>query len=127
MFNLLELHNDMINVHCDNIIKKEDKLLGVHKTTWRGKVEETKIYYDTRLKICGKVCLSERVLNILRENNIKTVGRLLEYTDIELLRLPLFGIKSLKEVLEALKSYSLTIKRTSSLMRIKRIYWDLED
>ena len=53
--------------------------------------------------------LSIRVMNALIQNDIKTVGDLVQKTRDELIRIPNFGRKSLNEIKEVLGSMSLEL------------------
>ena len=53
--------------------------------------------------------LSIRVMNALIQNDIKTVGDLVQKTRDELIRIPNFGRKSLNEIKEVLSSMSLEL------------------
>tara|TARA_R110002012_G_scaffold120584_1_gene269979 strand:+ start:220 stop:636 length:417 start_codon:yes stop_codon:yes gene_type:complete len=114
-FELVQAYNDMINAHCEEEIK--NKILG----SFNGR----NLYYNTSLIWGDKLYLSDRVFNKLRTYNIKTVGELLEYNDVELLRFPSFGKESLKEVIKELYLFSLFIKRHSS-DSLTKFYWELE-
>ena len=46
--------------------------------------------------------ISSRIINCFKDNNIKTIGDLIQKTDAELLRMGSFGRKSLNELKEAL-------------------------
>ena len=54
--------------------------------------------------------LSARSLNCLKKANIKTVGEMLQYDYIDLMKFKNFGAKSLKEVKEKLAEYKLSLK-----------------
>ena len=116
MIELVQAYNAMINAHCEEEIKK-NKIL----CSFNGR----NLYYNTSLIWGDKLYLSDRVSNKLRTYNIKTVGELLEYNDVELLRLPSFGKESLKEVIKELYLFSLFIKRHSS-DSLTKFYWELE-
>ncbi|MCD6107244.1 MAG: DNA-directed RNA polymerase subunit alpha [Caldisericaceae bacterium] len=54
--------------------------------------------------------LAERAFNVLEQNEILTVGKLLEYTRDELMKLDKFGAKSLESVETSLKKLNLKLK-----------------
>lgn len=53
---------------------------------------------------------STRVINALREEKILTIGRLLEYTESEILRLPNIAKHSLQNIKDALAEHGLNLK-----------------
>jgi DNA-directed RNA polymerase alpha subunit len=60
--------------------------------------------------LLDEVPLSVRTSNCLREANIFNVGQLQQWTEYELLRLPNFGRKSLKEVIEEMQNLGLQLR-----------------
>jgi len=58
----------------------------------------------------NRLGLGIRAENLLRRIDIGTVGELIQMTRAELLREPNFGLKSLKELEEALDSMGLKLK-----------------
>lgn len=53
---------------------------------------------------------STRVINALREEKILTIGRLLEYTESKILRLPNIAKHSLQNIKDALAEHGLNLK-----------------
>lgn len=58
--------------------------------------------------------LSARSSNCLKKAGIKTVGELIEYSELDLMKIKNFGAKSAKEVIEKLKEYKLTLKESGA-------------
>jgi DNA-directed RNA polymerase subunit alpha len=56
--------------------------------------------------------LSARSSNCLKKAGIKTVGKLLDYAEPDLMKIKNFGAKSAKEVIEKLREYKMTLKET---------------
>lgn len=54
--------------------------------------------------------LSARSSNCLKKAGIKTVGKLLDYSEPDLMKIKNFGAKSAKEVIEKLREYKMTLK-----------------
>jgi DNA-directed RNA polymerase alpha subunit len=65
---------------------------------------------DKPSMLLDEVPLSVRTSNCLREANIFNVGQLQQWTEYELLRLPNFGRKSLKEVIDEMKNLGLQLR-----------------
>mgnify|MGYP006279493599 CR=1 FL=1 len=61
------------------------------------------------LKPVDNLELTVRTYNCLKAESIFTVGELVQRTELELLRMPNFGKKSLSEVKEVLQSYGLKL------------------
>ena len=62
------------------------------------------LYFSKILSIhVDELCLSVRSMNCLRLDDIHYIGELIQKTKGEMLRIPNFGKKSLKEVQEALQ------------------------
>lgn len=58
--------------------------------------------------------LSARSSNCLKKAGIKTVGELIDYSELDLMKIKNFGAKSAKEVLEKLKEYKLLLKESGA-------------
>jgi DNA-directed RNA polymerase subunit alpha len=58
--------------------------------------------------------LSARSSNCLKKAGIKTVGELIDYSELDLMKIKNFGAKSAKEVIEKLKEYKLTLKESAA-------------
>jgi DNA-directed RNA polymerase subunit alpha len=56
--------------------------------------------------------LSARSSNCLKKAGIKTVGKLIEYSEADLMKIKNFGAKSAKEVMEKLSEYKTTLKES---------------
>jgi DNA-directed RNA polymerase subunit alpha len=56
--------------------------------------------------------LSARSSNCLKKAGIKTVGKLIDYSEPDLMKIKNFGAKSAKEVIEKLREYKLTLKES---------------
>ena len=52
--------------------------------------------------------MSVRSANVLKDENINTIGDLIKHTEAEMLRYQAFGRKSLNELKEALAEFNLT-------------------
>ena len=65
---------------------------------------------DKPSMLLDEVPLSVRTSNCLREANIYNVGQLQQWTANELLRLPNFGRKSLKEVIDEMQNLGLQLR-----------------
>ena len=68
---------------------------------------ETQYIQTALLKKVDEFELSVRVMNALKNDNIKYLGDLVTKTDGEILRMPNFGRKSLNEVKQVLKDLDL--------------------
>lgn len=58
--------------------------------------------------------LSARSSNCLKKAGIKTVGELIDYSELDLMKIKNFGAKSAKEVIEKLKEYKLSLKESAT-------------
>jgi DNA-directed RNA polymerase subunit alpha len=56
--------------------------------------------------------LSARSSNCLKKAGIKTVGELMDYSELDLMKIKNFGAKSAKEVIEKLREYKMTLKES---------------
>ncbi len=56
--------------------------------------------------------LSARSSNCLKKAGIKTVGKLIDYSEADLMKIKNFGAKSAKEVIEKLSEYKTTLKES---------------
>ncbi len=56
--------------------------------------------------------LSARSSNCLKKAGIKTVGELIDYSELDLMKIKNFGAKSAKEVIEKLREYKLSLKES---------------
>ena len=65
------------------------------------------LYLDLPVETLG---LSERPKNCLRRAQVKTIGELTQWTDVDLLNLTGFGVKSLDEVTDKLDMRGLSLK-----------------
>lgn len=57
--------------------------------------------------------LSARSSNCLKKAGIKTVGKLIDYSELDLMKIKNFGAKSAKEVIEKLREYKMTLKESA--------------
>jgi DNA-directed RNA polymerase subunit alpha len=56
--------------------------------------------------------LSARSSNCLKKAGIKTVGELMDYSELDLMKIKNFGAKSAKEVIEKLREYKMDLKES---------------
>lgn len=72
-----------------------------------------KVDFDPALLLCniGDLPITHRVYNCLTVEGIRTIGDLVKCTENDLLRLPNFGRKSLRELKETLAEHKLTLKQ----------------
>jgi DNA-directed RNA polymerase subunit alpha len=73
------------------------------------KISQEKIEEVSKMKI-KDLNLSQRVINILEENKIKTIGGLLRKSESDLLKIDGLGEQALKEIKKQLKKLGLEIK-----------------
>lgn len=74
--------------------------------------EEFKTKHITSLTI-DQLDLTFRIRNCLQAEDITTVEQLLERSENELLKTPNFGRKSLKELVEKLETFGLSLRSTT--------------
>ena len=93
--------SEILMAHFSFLSKKIEK--GIAKVKEEKKELRKKIGID-------EIGISERTANILKENNIKTVGGLLKRKEETLLNLEGIGERSLKEIKKALKDSGFELK-----------------
>ncbi len=62
-------------------------------------------------KSVAELKLSPRPVNVLQRNGIKTIGELIEKSEMDLLRMKNFGRRSIKEICEALETVGLALRK----------------
>ena len=64
-----------------------------------------------------RLILSVRTLNCLKNSNISSLGQLLAMSEIELIKIPNLGIKSLNEIKDILKTSDLILKSNPHIFK----------
>ena len=64
-----------------------------------------------------RLILSVRTLNCLKNSNISTLGQLSAMSEIELIKIPNLGIKSLNEIKDILKTSDLILKSNPHIFK----------
>jgi DNA-directed RNA polymerase subunit alpha len=92
-----------------NLEEEDDDELGEPTTPVEVSDEEKGVLYERLAKSVDEMELSVRSYNCLKNANIRTIGELVQKTEVEMLKTKNFGRKSLNEIKEILASMGLSL------------------
>jgi DNA-directed RNA polymerase subunit alpha len=90
-------------------IDEEDEEEGEPSVPVEVSDEEKGVLYERLAKSVDEMELSVRSYNCLKNANIRTIGELVQKTEVEMLKTKNFGRKSLNEIKEILSSMGLSL------------------
>jgi DNA-directed RNA polymerase alpha subunit len=94
----LEDIKEIARAAAENLVRTAAKL------TIRYDITSDDLYKKQEIHVAN-LELTMRTFNVFKLNNIRTLSDLEDYTELELLRLPNFGRKSLEETKELMREY----------------------
>ena len=103
-----KLIRDHLNIFI-NLEEEDDDEIGEPSTPVEVSDEEKGALYERLNKSVDEMELSVRSYNCLKNANIRTIGELVQKTEVEMLKTKNFGRKSLNEIKEILASMGLSL------------------
>lgn len=96
------------------LLKEKEDLLTAIESAFNKATGCTQAPLDLEYTV-NELAISVRTRNCLKAQDIYKIGKLLEYSEQELMRLPNFGKKSLDEVKKSLSVHGHSLRSTQSL------------